>query len=74
MDHRFRGGALYHGERPTKARRVIPLKDDLPTSRPAVLTVGLIGANVAVFLVSPAASFVHGAALAVDGGMIKGTF
>jgi 3-oxoacyl-[acyl-carrier protein] reductase len=31
-------------------------------------------ANVAVFLVSPAASFVHGAALAVDGGMIKGTF
>ena len=30
--------------------RVIPLKDDLPTSRPAVLTVGLIGANVAVFL------------------------
>jgi membrane associated rhomboid family serine protease len=29
---------------------VIPLKDDLPTSRPAVLTVALIGANVAAFL------------------------
>jgi membrane associated rhomboid family serine protease len=29
---------------------VIPLKDDLPVSRPPVLTVGLIGANVAVFV------------------------
>lgn len=28
-------------------------------------------ANVAAFLVSPAASYVHGAALAVDGGIIK---
>ncbi|MBI5070172.1 MAG: rhomboid family intramembrane serine protease [Deltaproteobacteria bacterium] len=29
---------------------MIPLRDDLPTSRPPVLTVGLIAANVAVFL------------------------
>jgi len=31
-------------------------------------------ANAAVFMVSPAASYIHGVALAVDGGIIKGTF
>ena len=31
-------------------------------------------ANVAVFIVSPAASYIHGAALAVDGGAIKSPF
>ena len=31
-------------------------------------------ANVAAFLLSPAAAYVHGAAMPVDGGIIKGTF
>ena len=31
-------------------------------------------ANVAVFLVSPAASFVNGVAMSVDGGIVKGLF
>ena len=31
-------------------------------------------ANAAMFLVSPAASYIHGVLLAVDGGIIKGTF
>jgi len=45
----------------------------------AEIPLGRIGtpqefANAAVFLVSPAASYVHGVMLAVDGGIIKGTF
>jgi len=31
-------------------------------------------ANAAVFFVSPAASYIHGVALGVDGGIIKGIF
>jgi 3-oxoacyl-[acyl-carrier protein] reductase len=44
----------------------------------AEIPLGRIGhpqefANAAVFLVSPAASFIHGVMLAVDGGIIKAT-
>ena len=49
------------------------------TKQTAEIPLGRMGrpqefANAAVFLVSPAASFIHGVALAVDGGIIKGTF
>jgi 3-oxoacyl-[acyl-carrier protein] reductase len=49
------------------------------TKQTAEIPLGRMGrpqefANAAVFIVSPAASFIHGVALAVDGGIIKGTF
>ena len=39
---------------------VIPVHDDNPTRRPAVVTVALIAVNVVVFLLSPLASHVVG--------------
>jgi 3-oxoacyl-[acyl-carrier protein] reductase len=49
------------------------------TRQTAEIPLGRLGnpqefANAAVFLVSPAASYIHGVTLAVDGGIIKGTF
>ena len=48
------------------------------TKQTAEIPLGRLGqpqefANAAVFLVSPAASFIHGVMLAVDGGIIKAT-
>jgi 3-oxoacyl-[acyl-carrier protein] reductase len=53
--------------------------DEETAKQTAEIPLGRMGrpqefANAAVFLVSPAASFIHGVALAVDGGIIKGTF
>jgi 3-oxoacyl-[acyl-carrier protein] reductase len=53
--------------------------DEERARQTAELPLGRIGqpqefANTAAFLVSPAASFIHGVALAVDGGILKGTF
>ena len=49
------------------------------TKQTADIPLGRVGqpqefANAAVFLVSPAASFIHGVSLAVDGGIIKSAF
>src|SRR6185503_13570848 len=51
--------------------------DEETAKQTAEIPLGRMGrpqefANAAVFLVSPAASFIHGVALAVDGGIIKG--
>lgn len=53
--------------------------DEERARQTAEIPLGRIGqpqefANTAAFLVSPAASFIHGVALAVDGGILKGTF
>jgi 3-oxoacyl-[acyl-carrier protein] reductase len=50
--------------------------DEESAKQTAEIPLGRMGrpqefANAAVFLVSPAASFIHGVALAVDGGIIK---
>ena len=52
--------------------------DEETAKQTAEIPLGRMGrpqefANAAVFLVSPAASFIHGVALAVDGGIIKAT-
>jgi 3-oxoacyl-[acyl-carrier protein] reductase len=52
--------------------------EDETAKQTAEIPLGRMGrpqefANAAVFLVSPAASFIHGVALAVDGGLIKAT-
>ncbi len=53
--------------------------DEETAKQTAEIPLGRLGtpqefANAAVFLVSPAASYIHGVMLAVDGGIIKGTF
>lgn len=53
--------------------------DEETAKQTAEIPLGRMGqpqefANAAVFLVSPAAAFIHGVVLAVDGGIIKGTF
>ena len=53
--------------------------EDEIAKQTAEIPLGRVGqpqefANVAAFLVSPAASFIHGVALAVDGGITKSAF
>lgn len=53
--------------------------EDEIAKQTAEIPLGRVGqpqefANAAVFLISPAASFIHGVALAVDGGIIKSAF
>ena len=53
--------------------------EDEIASQTAEIPLGRVGqpqefANAAVFLVSPAASFIHGVSLAVDGGITKSAF
>jgi 3-oxoacyl-[acyl-carrier protein] reductase len=61
-----------------RARNIGTTVDEETEKQTAEIPLGRMGqpqefANAAVFLVSPAASFIHGVALAVDGGIIKAT-